>query len=358
MIVYFAATVVLLWLAFLAAMALEKTKQKKTSDVSHQTPLVSILIALRNEAQQVQTLCASLKQLNYPHFEILLGDDASTDETYSLLQRDKPDNAVLHTFSEHETGSFGKQKVLAEMAVHAQGEYLLFTDADMTFPPNWIQGMLKNAGKNRLTVGYTQVSGDDLFARMQNMDWLFHEHVIQWGANRGYSITAWGNNMMISRDTYDSIGGYQSLENSIIEDVALLRQVVRKGGCLNVNTDPEAVADTQPMGSIRSLLQQRKRWMKGMIGVSPLCWVGVVLKFIFLPAALYLIYTNSIGLVALALALGLKYFIFNKISKITKDHYSILRLLIYEIYDFVFYFITFVYSLLPTRIVWKGRKYR
>lgn len=52
-------------------------------------PRVSILVAARNEAAAIERCLHSLAQLNYPAelLEILIGDDASTDDTVAVVRR-------------------------------------------------------------------------------------------------------------------------------------------------------------------------------------------------------------------------------------------------------------------------------
>ena len=63
------------------------TKNKATS-VSHFLPKVSVIIALRNEQDQVIYLLSELKKQVYPidKLEFILVNDHSTDSTLELLE--------------------------------------------------------------------------------------------------------------------------------------------------------------------------------------------------------------------------------------------------------------------------------
>lgn len=353
-----AIAIVIIWLAFLSFLAFMRLK--RTSDSSPTQPMVSIMIALRNEENNVQTLCASLSQLTYPieKFEILLGDDDSNDNTLELLRKYKPENAQVFPFQKEQTGAYGKQKVLGKLVQNAVGDYFLFTDADMTFPPNWIQGMLKHHSDcDSVVVGFTQVSGKSWFASMQNMDWLFNEWIIAVFAKFGLYLTAWGNNLLVSKEAYEKSGGHMNLKQSIVEDVALLRGFTSNGGKLTLNADPDAVATTNAIESLRDLMHQRKRWMAGLSGWWPFFALAGLLKMLFWPSVVFLAYNNIIWLVPALICFVLKWMVLRNTSKITKAKFDVAQLLAFEIYDFVIYLLTFAFYLLPIRMVWKDRKY-
>lgn len=352
-----AIVLVVVWILFLSIVLWAKPKIKEDS-ADIKSSFVSILISLRNEEENIQELCASLNQLTYPNsnYEILLGDDNSEDVTLKLLEKYKPKNAKIYSYS-YEDGSFGKQKVLSQLARNAKGDYLLFTDADMQFHSEWIQGMLSRTfDKHEIVVGLTKVSGSGWLDSIQNIDWLFNEWVIGWFARMDIGLTAWGNNLLISKSAYDEIGGHEALEQTVVEDVALLRAASSKGGRLVVNSQVSAVATTKP-SSLYALLHQRKRWMKGLIGLNPLVWVGGLVKWLFWPSLTYLTFDNPLWIIIGITAIVLKSQIASQIEKVVNSRISTFHLLLFEIYDFVFYFLTFAFYLLPIKLDWKGRKY-
>ncbi|WP_422359310.1 glycosyltransferase [Reichenbachiella sp.] len=349
--------VVLIWILFLVIVLgsqLEKAKNHK----EQQEPFVSILIALRNEEENVRALCDSLMKLTYPSskFEILLGDDDSDDSTLEYLEKHKPENASVLSLH-HRDGSFGKQKVLSQLAKQAKGDFLLLTDADMQFHPDWIQGMLSGVfDKREIVVGLTKVTESGWLSSLQNIDWLFNEWIIGWFARMGVGLTAWGNNLLIPKSTYDEIGGHEGLKQSIVEDITLLKAVLSNGGKLVVNFNTSAVASTKP-ATFLELLHQRKRWMKGLLDLNPLVWLGGLIKWLFWPALIHLTFDNPFWIMLGITVIVLKLKIASQIEKVTDSRFSIVHLLLFEIYDFVFYLITFAFCLMPIKLVWKGRKY-
>jgi GT2 family glycosyltransferase len=58
-------------------------------------PLLSIIIPHYNGAHHLTTCFNSLRAQTYPHLEIILADNGSTDESVALTQRDFPEVKIL-----------------------------------------------------------------------------------------------------------------------------------------------------------------------------------------------------------------------------------------------------------------------
>lgn len=359
MTAWIAILVVSSWIFFYLVLIMANIQRNKKITTG-EDPYVSVIISLRNEQHHVVDLCNSLSNLSYPSskLEILLGDDASIDQTLALLEKHKPDRATIRSFAASQTGVYGKQKVLSQLTKTAQGEYLFFTDADMTFHPNWIQGLLASMpNAETLVVGYTKVSGNSWFSRIQNLDWLYNEFIVASFAKFHMAITAWGNNMAISKSFYQSIGGHEHLTETLVEDVGLLRKVIQHGGALTVSNNLGSMATTRPIVGIRELLHQRKRWMQGLAGMSAIFWIAVLLKILLWPACIVLVIKFP-TLLFLPLALWLiKVVLLQPVLSKAGAGFRMADLLLFEVYDFFFYLITFAFYLMPIKIVWKGRRY-
>ena len=97
-----------------------------------------------------------------------------------------------------------------------------------------------------------------------------------------------GNNMIVSKEAYRSVGGYESLPFSITEDFELFKHINKKGyQCLHI-FKKEVVGQTLPINGFINLLNQRKRWMKGAVDL-PWQMVGLlILQVCFYPCLIIL----------------------------------------------------------------------
>ncbi|QJX46787.1 glycosyltransferase [Hymenobacter taeanensis] len=326
-------------------------------------PRVSILIAARNEEATIERCLQALLQLNYPaeKLEILIGDDASTDNTMAVVEafiKNKPQFRLLPV--RHRLGtSRGKSNVLAHLCRAATADYLLFTDADMALAPNWVQTMLAAAPEGvGIVTGITTASGS-LFGRLQGLDWLFGLNLIRLLTDLGLPITAVGNNMLVTRAAYESIGGYEALAFSITEDLQLFEQVVNQGwGFRNIIT-PDALGVSVPQPTVRHLLHQRKRWMKG---ASRLPWQLTLLfsSYGFFYTVLgwpgLLPYPVIAALYAAKVLCQTLFLLITLRQVGRRESWQVL--LFYEGYLLVVSVAALVYTVWPSYIQWKERRYR
>src|SRR5262245_21857219 len=95
-------------------------------------PLVSVIVPARNEAQNIARCVESVCRQEYRDIEILAIDDNSTDDTPRILAELAEHEPRLRVLggAPLAPGWTGKNFALAQAASRAQGEWLLFLDAD------------------------------------------------------------------------------------------------------------------------------------------------------------------------------------------------------------------------------------
>lgn len=96
-------------------------------------PMVSVILAVYNEEAVIVKCLQSILQQEYPvdKLEILVGSDCSSDKTNVLLEgiaNDDP-RVKIHLFTDRR----GKIPVVNDLVRAAQGDVLVFADADITF---------------------------------------------------------------------------------------------------------------------------------------------------------------------------------------------------------------------------------
>ena len=99
-------------------------------------PLVSCLVAVRDDVDLIERCVTSLLAQSYGHVEVIVVDDASTDGTKDLLA-ELSTRMPLRVVSLDE--NVGKKRALTVGAEHALGEYFVFTDSDCVLHPDAIE---------------------------------------------------------------------------------------------------------------------------------------------------------------------------------------------------------------------------
>lgn len=100
-------------------------------------PRLSLIVPACNEAPKLEAAVRSMLGQDYPNLELILINDRSTDETGAIIDRlaqEFPQIRPVH-ITELPPGWLGKNHALWVGARVAQGDYLLFTDADVQYDP-------------------------------------------------------------------------------------------------------------------------------------------------------------------------------------------------------------------------------
>lgn len=95
-------------------------------------PSISIIIPARNEAVNLRRFLPSVLEQRYPRFDVTVYDDGSDDATPEVLGELRAPHLRTIRGDGPPTGWVGKVHALYQATRHAQGEVLLFLDADAT----------------------------------------------------------------------------------------------------------------------------------------------------------------------------------------------------------------------------------
>ncbi len=105
------------------------------------SPRVSIIITTRNRAEHLRETLASFQGLQVPQelpAELLVVDNASTDDTAEVIKTTRLPQMALHYLHERKPGQSNARN--SGMA-NTSGEVILFTDDDVRVPENWVPEM-------------------------------------------------------------------------------------------------------------------------------------------------------------------------------------------------------------------------
>ena len=114
--------------------------------IPNEFPMVSVLVAARNEELNLPYCIESLRALDYPsdRIEFLIGDDQSSDQSSKIIKafQELDKRVIYQEIIPEQSGLLAKANVLDQLAGKAKGEYLLFVDADVVVNPQWARGMV------------------------------------------------------------------------------------------------------------------------------------------------------------------------------------------------------------------------
>jgi chlorobactene glucosyltransferase len=200
-------------------------------------PLVTIIVPVRNEERNIGLCLESLLALDYPRFEILVVDDHSTDRTAEIVQGirqrhvSRLDIRLFPLGNDPREGGIEwvcrKSHALWHGAQRAQGEWILFVDADTRQKPDTLWRALaltRRHGLKALSMSGVNVNpgfwGGVLEAMINPAIFL----AIPWHrVNKPGDPAAWmnGNFILYERAAYFAVGGHRAIAGFIQDDLAL-----------------------------------------------------------------------------------------------------------------------------------------
>lgn len=112
-------------------------------------PFVSVICPVYNDEAGIKRTLEAVTFQTYPdrRYEVLAVDNASTDSTRQVIQSFiRPDSSPVVLLEEREAQS--SYAARNKGIQHADGEYFLFIDADMTVESDWIESILRSMQSN------------------------------------------------------------------------------------------------------------------------------------------------------------------------------------------------------------------
>jgi len=137
--------------------AFAKSSQRDSKVSNTQTP-VSLIVCSKNEAENLQVNIPKWLEQDYPDFQLVLINDASTDETKDVIESFAASDARITVVNvENNEAFWGSKKYALTLGIkRAKHKILVFTDADcVPASTQWIEHMANAfvAGKE-LVLGY------------------------------------------------------------------------------------------------------------------------------------------------------------------------------------------------------------
>ncbi len=205
--------------------------------ISELSETVAVVVPMRNEAENIEGVVATLSAQAGPfHFYLL--DDNSEDLTFDLLHRFTAGDSRFTVIkgAALADGWIGKTWALQQLYEASNEEILVSIDADVRLTNDAINKsvtLLRTTQLDFLSPYPRQIAltfGERLIQPLLQWSWLttvplrFAE-----GSGQKSMAVANGQFFVVRRSALDSIGGYQSVKHAVIDDVFLARELISTG---------------------------------------------------------------------------------------------------------------------------------
>ena len=176
-----------------------------------ENPLVSILMPAYNCEKYIDQAIGSILNQTYQNWELLIADDGSTDST----------KKIISSFSDKRIACFHNKKNKGYLETWnnlisvANGEYIAFQDADDISSRNRIELQLNELLYNKeisiVGSNYHRINSENVITFTSNFS-LSHKEIM---CKTPEKFDILGSGLMIKREVYKEIGGYNTFFNRI-----------------------------------------------------------------------------------------------------------------------------------------------
>lgn len=229
---------------------------------------VSVLIAARNEANNIERLLQSLERQTFPKelFEVIIVDDHSEDDTRKIIADFIENNREISIKLLAAEG-VGKKNAISLALHNADNEYIIVTDADCELNTQWIESIVafyQKSGAKMILAPVLLSPAENLFEKMQVLEHLSLIGSTAGSAAIGFPVMCNGANMAYERDAALEVEKQRhDFDIPSGDDMFLLEQFVKNYGSKNVRflLNKAAIVKTKTCKTKKEFFRQRRRWV-------------------------------------------------------------------------------------------------
>ena len=248
------------------------------------TPAVSVLIPARNEAGNIGRCLTSLLAQDYGNFSITVLDDQSEDDTAAIVRNLANTHANLSLIEGQPLPPnwVGKNWACQQLSGQADGEILIFCDADTWHAPSAIKNTVAWMQKYNLQL-FSSFSQQKTVTLMEKLvipviDMLVFAALPLWLTYYFRSpmlAAANGQWFCVNRQAYEGLGAHKAVQQHPVEDVELSRLAKRKGHRILVAAGTGAVY-CRMYHSAKEVWEGFTKNLYGIAGYNPVSFFGTL----------------------------------------------------------------------------------
>lgn len=242
---------------------LRLAKYKEKNMGLHDGKPVSVVIAARNEFDNLSKNLPLILKQNYNEFQVIVVNDRSWDGTADYLREMENKHAHLHVITIQDSPLYqhGKKMAITLGVKGAKYDYLLFTDADCTpNSENWISEMLKGYDSNEIVLGYSPYQ-----KKRSLLNWMIRFDTVQVGmqylsfALAGVPYMGVGRNLSYKKDLFLKNNGFKSHYHIKSGDDDLFINGAANKSNVRIRINNKSFTASKPKEKIREWWWQKKR---------------------------------------------------------------------------------------------------
>jgi len=230
---------------------------------SDPSTFVSIVVACRNEEENLHILLNSITAQDYPKelFEVIIVNDNSTDRTFEIAAGFSGSGNIITVNNK----STGKKQALMTGINRSSGNLIITTDADCHMGQRWIKTIAEFYEKYKPDMIICPVkieSGSGFFKRFQELEFLSLQGITAGTSLSGEATMCNGANLSFTREAYEN--NSDNLIETIAsgDDIFFLHSLKKQRHSKILWLESvEVMVTTAASPTVRTYLKQRRRWL-------------------------------------------------------------------------------------------------
>jgi glycosyltransferase involved in cell wall biosynthesis len=272
-----------------------RNSQKTSHKVRTNLPRVSLIIAVKNEQENIASCLQSIKNQDYPQelLEIIVVDDNSQDHTAEIAAAAFKGVQVVKNAGTDWKSS--KKQALNAGILHASGPIIALTDADCRPSPSWIKTLVHFYDDHTdLVAGFSpqHAKAGSWWNGFLATDSLAAALVSAASIGWSHGITCTGRNLSYTKKAFLSARGFADLPDSVSGDDDFILQTIGKKGTQNIRYVYSERGQVAALGpeNFKAFIKQKQRhissgkyfttWQKIGFGlyhlINIILWSGII----------------------------------------------------------------------------------
>jgi poly-beta-1,6-N-acetyl-D-glucosamine synthase len=271
--------------------------RKKENSISSHLPSVSVIIAARNESENLYNNLPLILEQNFPNFEVIVINHQSIDESYHILNAYKmqyPHLKIIEVERSKHLG-VGKKLPLTLGIKAAKNEHLVFTDADcIPASKDWLRIMASRfSEKKKIIIGYGPYKVEKGFLnKIIRLDTAMIAMNYFSFALARLPYMGVGRNLAYTKETFKTVSGFKSHYSisSGDDDLFIQEAAKKKNYCIELDEHSHCYSDAKKTWKTWTLQKSRHYTTSGkyqfikkaLLGIYPLTLILMWISFVTL----------------------------------------------------------------------------
>ncbi len=253
-------------------------------------PYITVIVAMRNEKITIKECLNAIMKQDYPNFEVILIDDHSRDNSLQLAT-DLKHHKLTIVKTAHSIALKGKKAALQTGIDLAQGDWLVFTDADCFPHPQWLSTMAKYMKNRNFLVGISPHILHNFAEKVREVERSSIDAVAAGFLGHELGVTCVGRNIAYQKHFFREIGGFTKISQYLSGDDDLFILQATQSNLAQFAFVYEKTAQVQTVSppDLNDIYQQERRrsskytaypaWLFAIISPAIFIYTAIIVCF-------------------------------------------------------------------------------